>query len=127
MAAKVDQERANVRRGADQDYEEGIVRQDRNDRQPTPELQNAGTEVSPAACGAQLGDGPDHAREEGGHALRVDTVDHVGVDGQAISSHHEDSVYPRAFSKRLDHITDGCHWERQRRTGQGRSQAATVG
>ena len=127
MAAKVDQEGANVRRGADQDYEEGIVRQDGNDRQPTPELQNAGTEVSPAACGAQLGNGSDHAREERGNAFRVDAVDHVGVDGQAIPSHHEDSVYPRAFSKRLDHITDGCHWERQRRTGQGRSQAATVG
>lgn len=127
VAAEIEQEGADVRRGPNQDDHEGVRVQDGDDCQAMAELEDGRAELAPTTCIAELRHVFESDWEQRGHTLGVNAVGNAGIDGQSIAPDHHHGVHTARSTERFDHVADGRHKGAQRRFLDYRSQAATVG
>jgi len=109
VATEVVQKRPDVRRGLDEDDEQGIGVQHGNDGESLAELEYPGAEITAPPGVAKLRQPLDHGGQKGGQVLGITAVLRAGVNRKPIAAHHHHGGDPGSPAQGLDHVPDRRH------------------
>src|SRR5688500_9724505 len=89
IAAQLVQQGADVGARPQEDEEDGVLGQDRDDRQPVCMLEDGGREGTSGGGAAELVGRVDYGRDMRRHVLGVQRPDRLSVDEEPIPSEHD--------------------------------------
>jgi hypothetical protein len=109
VAPKLEKELANVRVGGDENQQDGLVREDGNDRETRAVFENGSAEIASMSRGAELVCRPDDGWNARRDIFRVEAGCDLAVDQQAIVAEDHRSVDAVPLTNGCDQVSNVRH------------------